>query len=240
MKFLLQYLIIVTGLIANHVQATSLFETYCQSEIGNESCFTDTKYYESPRTLEDDKILRINKQDQVGIMSAISQHKGLRDMYKLKNLTPINQCNLYGYNLKNAFMNKQEVTLDLDNDPLTHEYLVTLEKQCYYSKGMHELSQPFWIIQKVNKDYNVLLDYEADVVSFKALKHDPHVYPIIYVDGFTHRVSKELALYKTYRRPADFKDHPCVIAKRYMENINDRYQIVHEDYNTLRCSTENP
>ena len=170
MKFLLQYLIIVTGLIANHVQATSLFETYCQPEAGNEPCFTDTKYYESPRTLEDDKILRINKQDQVGIMSAISQHKGLRDMYKLKNLTPINQCNLYGYNLKNAFMNKQEVTLDLDNDPLTHEYLVTLDKKCYYGKGMYELSQPFWIIQKVNKDYNVLLDYEADVVSFKALK----------------------------------------------------------------------
>ena len=72
MKFLLQYLIIVTGLIANHVQATSLFETYCQPEASNEPCFTDTKYYESPRTLEDDKILRINKQDQVGIMSAIS------------------------------------------------------------------------------------------------------------------------------------------------------------------------
>jgi hypothetical protein len=240
MKFLLQYLVIITGLVANNVQAASLFETYCQADTGNESCFTDTKYYVSPRTLEDDKILRINKQDQVGIMLAISQHKGLREMYKLTNLTPINQCHLYGYNLKNAFMNKQEVTLDLDNDPLTHEYLVTLEKECYYSKGMYELSQPFWIIQKVNNDYKVLLDYEADVVSFKALQNDPHVYPIIHVDGFTHRVSQELAMYKTYRRPADFKDHPCAIANRYMENINDRYRVVHEEYNTGRCWTENP
>ena len=225
MKFLVSYLVMIMGLVANYVQAASLFETYCQSETGIKSCLTDTDYYVSPRTLEYNKILRINQEDQAGILSVISQHKGLREMYKLKNLTPITQCKMYGYDLNNAIMSKdkENVALDLDNDPLTHEYLVTLEKECYYIKGMHELSQPFWIIQKVNNNYKVLLDYEADVVSFEALQENPQVYPIIQVDGFTHRVSRELALYKTYRRPADFKDYPCAIANRYMENINGRY-----------------
>lgn len=240
MKLLSPYLVMIMGLVANHVQAASLFETYCKSDTGIKSCFTDNDYYVSPWTLENDKILRINKKDQAGIMSAISQHKGLREMYKLKNPTPITSCKMYGYDLKNAIMNEKNVVLDLDNDPLTHEYLVTLEKNCYYVEGMHELSQPFWIIQKVNNNYKVLLDYEANVVSFEALQENPKVYPIIHVDGFTHRVSRELAMYKTYRRPADFKDHPCAIANRYMENINDRYQIVHEEYNTGRCWTENP
>lgn len=147
---------------------------------------------------------------------------------------------MYGFSLRNFIIDNKSYNIDLDNNKDTEEFLIVLDGNCFFGGKIKAISVPFWIVQRSKNIYKILVNEEAEVIRFISLVNSPNKFSFIRMNGFTHRIPKNIVSYSSYRNPLNLNDYPCAIADKYLENINGYYQIVSEKYNTIRRSTENP